>query len=76
MGLDLSCADSIDLNSNSSMIDALKNVDKDILATEENDDSEFYFQFMPKKINNSSNPLFQATTNLESLRTNLESMRN
>lgn len=58
------------------MIDALKNVDKDILATEENDDSEFYFQFMPKKINNSSNPLFQATTNLESLRTNLESMRN
>ena len=39
MGLDLSCADSIDLNSNSSMIDALKNVDKDILATEENDDS-------------------------------------
>ena len=76
MGLDLSCADSIDLNSNSSMIDALKNVEKDILATEDNDDSELYFQFMPKKVNNSSNPLFQATTNLESLRTNLESIRN
>ena len=63
MALDLSSADSIDLNSNTSMIDVLKTAEKDILQNE-NIDEELYFQFMPKKANNSLNPLFQATTNL------------
>ena len=37
MALDLSSADSIDLNSNASMIDVLKTADQDILQGGDND---------------------------------------
>ena len=46
--LDFSSADSIDLNSNASIVDVLKTTEKDLL-TNDLSDSDVYFDFMPKR---------------------------
>ena len=69
--LDLSDADSIDLHSNASIIEVLKEKEKDV-GTNDLSDTDVYFDFMPKKVKNDTNPLFQAT-NLDLLRKEVKS---
>lgn len=58
-------ADSINLTENTSGLDVFKQSEEELGQYK---DEEIYFQFMPKKSNNSSNPLFQATLNLLDLK--------
>ena len=65
--LDLSSADSIDISCNNSVIEASKTV-KESFSFGNVLEPETYFDFMPKRKSNESNPLFQGTINLNSLK--------
>jgi hypothetical protein len=65
--LDLSSADSIDINCSNSNIDPNKAA-RDGFAFGNVLEPETYFDFMPKRKSNVSNPLFQGTSNLQDLK--------